>query len=271
MRKAAIGLALATTILATSAMARDGSMYAGIEGGVAFGDSLTVDYDADGDGDIEDGERSLVDLDTDMGWDFDAILGYDFGGFRIEGEAGYKKLDISEVESDAGFDLDPDTPAVDTAFGVDGDVTVKSLMLNALADFGADGGTQFYAGGGVGYGWVDLEGEIEDVAGPFVDDSDGGFAWQGIAGVRVPLSPSTDIGLKYRYFNVENLSMVSPGNDRFDTDFSSHSLLASLIFNFGAATPPPQTKTCPDGSVVGVMQNCPVPPAPYVPPTGERG
>ena len=254
MRKAAIGLALATTVLANPAMARDGSMYAGIEGGVAFGDSLSVDYDADGDGEIDDDERNLVDLDPDMGWDFDAILGYDFGGFRIEGEAAYKTMDIGEVESEAGFDLDPATPAIDTAFDIDGNVSVKSLMLNALADLGPDGGTQFYAGGGVGYGWVDLDGDIEDGPTPFVDDSDSGFAWQGIAGVRFPLSDSADIGVKYRYFNVENLRMVSPGNDRFDTDFSSHSLLASLIFNFGGAAPPP-----------------PPPPPPYVPPTGERG
>src|SRR5690606_1909966 len=99
MRKAFIGLVLATSMLAPPAMARDGQVYGGVEGGVLFGDALGVDFDADGDGEIDDTETNLFELDTDMGWDADVVLGYDFGGFRIEGEAGYKTADVDRVEA----------------------------------------------------------------------------------------------------------------------------------------------------------------------------
>src|SRR5262245_56006664 len=132
MRKILIGLVLGTSILASPAMARDGSVYAGIEGGLLFGDDLYVDFDIDGDGDIDtDAGNDVLQLNTDMGWDIDAVVGYDFGRFRLEAEAGYKTADIDGVESD-GFDLDPSTPAIDTAFDVDGGVDVTSVMANGL-------------------------------------------------------------------------------------------------------------------------------------------
>ncbi len=288
MRKALVGLVLATSMLAGPAMARDGQLYGGVEGGVLFGNSLGVDFDADGDDEIDDNETDLFELDADMGWDADLLLGYDFGGFRLEAEAGYKTADVDRVVAASGFDLDPTTTAVDSEFDVDGDVSVKSLMINALADIGDDDGLQFFAGAGGGRAWVDLDGDVAGGPTPFVDDSDSGWAWQLLGGLRFPVGETVDLGLKYRYFNVEDLDMVSPGSDRFETDFSSHSLLASVLFNFGGRTPPPpppppaaapppppppppQMRTCPDGTRVPVTAACPAPPPPQVPPTGERG
>jgi opacity protein-like surface antigen len=275
MRKAFVGIALATTLLTTPAIARDGSPYAGIEGGVLFGDGT---------------DGSPIAVETERGWDLDALLGYDFGAFRIEGEAGYKMADADRITS-TGIDIDPGTAGVQTAAALNGDLTVKSLMANALVDLGSDQSVNFYAGGGVGYAWVDLDGTSGAANTAFLDDSDSGFAWQLIAGVRVPVTPNVDLGLKYRYFNVDNLNMLSRTNAAFDTDLQTHSALASLLFNFGAAPAPlpapmpvraapmpapvappaPQTRTCPDGTVVMASQACPVPPPPVVPRTGERG
>ena len=69
--------------------------------------------------------------------------------------------------------------------------------------------------------------------------------------------------------------------------FKSHSLLASLIYNFGAPPapppppvvmappppPPPATQTCLDGSVILATDICPAPPPPPPPPppAPERG
>jgi opacity protein-like surface antigen len=290
MRKALIGLALTSALVASPVLARDGLWYGGIEGGVLFGDNLDVDADLDGDGEFDDTEEDIVTLDTDMGIDADIILGRDFGGFRLEAELGYKTADADNITSVPGFDLNPATAAVETNAAFDGDVNVKSAMLNGLVDLGSDDGVSFYAGGGLGYAWVGIDGGLDGVPGRLIDDSDGGFAWQGIAGLRFPLSPSAELGLKYRYFNVPNLNLVTPTNDEFETDFKSHSILASLIFNFGASAPPlpvsapppppvsqpappppPQMKSCPDGSRIPVAQSCPVPPPPVVAPTGERG
>jgi OmpA-OmpF porin, OOP family len=127
-----------------------------------------------------------------------------------------------------------------------------------------------------------------------LDDSDSAWAHQLIAGVRVPVSSNIDAGLKYRYFRTNRLNFRDNVNFTdagvllgSDSRFSSHSLLASLIFNFGAPAaapiipaaapppppPPPATRTCPDGRVVLATEMCPAPPPPPPPPPPmpERG
>jgi OOP family OmpA-OmpF porin len=291
VRKTLIGLALASTVLATPALARDGSPYIGIDGGVVFGGSLGSDFDLDDDDDFDDDERDAFDLGTDRGWEAALLVGYDFGAFRLEAEGSYKNLNVDRLRTDlAGFDLDDVTPGVQNRVDLNGDLKVKSLMANALVDLGPDDGLQFFAGGGIGVGWADFEGSRLGEDNSFIDDSDSALAWQLIAGARFPVSDSVDLGVKYKYFNLDNLKIRNIDTNRIDTGLSSHSVLASLVFNFGgsrpieAAPPPPppapapmapppapQTKICPDGSEVGVYQNCPMPPPPMPTPQGERG
>jgi opacity protein-like surface antigen len=223
-----------------------------------------------------------------MGYDVDAIAGYDFGMFRLEAELGYKRAKADELQVDQGLiDLiEDETGEIITDDDVDigGSVKVLSLMGNGLLDFGGDG-LGFYAGGGFGRAKVKAFGE-----------SDSAWAMQLIAGVRTAISDNIDAGLKYRYFRTGKLDFESDlpfdggnvfagSNDRF----SSHSLLASLIFNFGHAAPPPPpppppvveappppppaTQTCPDGSVILATDSCPLPPPPPPPPppAPERG
>ena len=127
-------------------------------------------------------------------------------------------------------------------------------MVNALLDIGNENGPNFYAGGGFGRARVKAFG-----------DRDSAWAYQGIAGVRFPISDNIDFGIKYRYFRTQRLDL-DPGTAAFSTNlvaaipnvqapggpapsgttnvaftrtatlggnynsrFSSHSLLASLI------------------------------------------
>jgi hypothetical protein len=95
MRKLVLALALATTGLATPAIARDGSVYAGLEGGVMLVEDSPFDYNDDGTfGPI----NNAYILDHKPGWDVDLVAGYDFGMIRLEGELGYKRASIDEVE-----------------------------------------------------------------------------------------------------------------------------------------------------------------------------
>jgi hypothetical protein len=120
----------------------------------------------------------------------------------------------------------------------------------------------------------------------------------------MPVSDNIDIGLKYRYFRAGRTRgtdtfpfaagavtcgtvACSGGTIDFNADnrFSSHSLLASLVYNFGAAAAPPPppppppppapvapaTQTCPDGSVILATSSCPAPPPPPPPAPAERG
>ncbi|MEO6359147.1 MAG: outer membrane beta-barrel protein [Sphingomicrobium sp.] len=326
--------AVAVAAVAAPASAQNGP-YVGIEGGVLFPRSndwdATVDYTTTqtpltpaapaGPADTSFGDA--FGIEYKRGLDLDAIVGYDFGMFRLEGELGYKRANLDEIETDSSYisalntalnrpsaapDVGaPGLPALSAAdFDLDGKVTVTSLMANALVDFGDEQGLSFYAGGGIGRAKVKMLG-----------GSDNSMAMQLIAGLRYAISPNMGVGLKYRYFRTGNLDIADDGafavagnsnrflvgttnvdqttnalvtND-FEQKFRSHSLLASLIFSFGAPPepmlaplppppppppPPPATQTCPDGSVILATDMCPVPPPPPPPPpapapAGERG
>ena len=297
--------AVATVAIAGPAAAKDGSPYVGVEGRILFPQKQSVF------GNIDFTDPALTDISrTDIasvrykkGYDLDLIGGYDFGMFRLEGELGYKRAKakslsvnssfVDAINAGAGTAFTPDTN-----FNIDGKTSVFSAMVNGLVDFGGNGGIGGYLGGGAGYAKVKEFG-----------DSNGKFAWQLLAGVYAPVSDNIDVGLKYRYFRAgrSNGSEAFPfaagtgtcgtatcsgGTAFFDTDsrFTSHSLLASLVYNFASAAPPPPapppppppppaapaTQTCPDGSVIEATATCPPPPPPPPPPPapverGERG
>ena len=273
-------------------------------------------------------DNNAFGIDYKRGYDVDVIAGYDFGFFRLEGELGFKRARLDEFSVDNDFaaalnaglnrpSAAPDTGApgqpalVGTDFDLDGKVKVRSYMLNALLDFGDEDGLSFYAGVGAGRARV-----------KFAGDSDGAWAGQLIAGARYALSDNVDIGLKYRYFRTGKINLAEDtvfidGNPNtinvgtptapvfvdqttdaalstdFEQKFRSHSILASLIFNFGGERappppppyvaptpppppPPPATQTCADGSVIMATDICPPAPEPYTPPPApepapERG
>jgi opacity protein-like surface antigen len=295
--------AAATVAIAAPAAAKDGSPYVGIEGGILFPQKQTVF------GSVDFTDPTLTDISrTDVasvrykkGYDLDLIGGYDFGMFRLEGELGYKRAKAKSLNvSDAfitGLNAGAGTAfTTDTNFNIDDKASVFSAMVNGLVDFGGNGGVGGYLGAGAGYAKVKQFGS-----------SNGKFAWQLLAGVYTPISDNLDIGLKYRYFRAGKSSgsdafpftagtgtcgtaTCSGGTAFFDTDsrFTSHSLLASLVYNFASAAPPPPappppppppaapaTQTCPDGSVIEATATCPPPPPPPPPPApverGERG
>jgi opacity protein-like surface antigen len=280
--------AVAAAAIASPAYAQTSGPYVGIEGGLLF----PKDTDLDADVTFVDPlltdvtYDNLIDVDYKRGLDVDLIGGYDFGAFRIEGELGYKRAKVNELQLDQDFidDYEEATGEIitDVDFDLDGSVKTTSYMLNALADFDT-GGMRIYGGGGFGRAKVKA-----------VGDRDSAWAWQLIAGVGMPVSSNVELGLKYRYFRTGKLDFTE-NFDTTDADvlfsnnsrFSSHSLMASLIFGFGAPaeapyvapvveTPPPPvapaTQTCPDGSVILATEICPAPPPPPPPPPpGERG
>src|SRR5688572_26622016 len=131
MRKLAIAVALASTAIATPALARDGSFYVGIEGGLMVVEDTALDYD-DGVVAINDGFIT----DHKIGFDADLLGGYDFGWVRLEGEVAYKRASLKDTKVDAALSA----PEVGLFFPTDGDVTVLTGMINGLLDFGDDNG-----------------------------------------------------------------------------------------------------------------------------------
>ena len=256
MRKLVIGMAMASSALATPAMARDGQWYIEGDGGVMLVEDQNIDVNTFAD-------NAKANYDT--GYDFGGIVGYDFGAFRLEAEASYRSAELEDVVAGSqGLALNPiqggfsrftnTLPAL-------GETNALSFMVNGLFDFGSDDGLQGFAGGGVGVARVDMDGRV-NTNGPGVwSDSDTGFAWQLIAGVRAPLSDSWDVGLKYRYFNVPDVAIVDPLGRALNTDFNSHSLLGSITYNFGGKEVPP-----PPPAVIPVPVPTPPPPPRPAPP-----
>ena len=289
MRKYLLAASAVAAFTAPAYAAANGP-YVGIEGGATFPNSTDLDV-------VVNHGTTTTTYDNGFkakyktGYDVDAILGYKFGLFRLEGEAGYKRAKVKSLGVSTPLITDVGTAAgvATTAgdFSVGNHIGIKSLMANALIDGDFGGGFGGYAGGGAGRAWAN-----------FAGDSDNAWAVQGIAGVRYAISPHVDAGLKYRYFHTGKLGF----NDAFTLNavpfttsakgnYDFHSLLASLVYNFNSrgeavpipaaapAPPPPPppeapaTQTCADGSVILATSACPAPPPPPPPPVerGERG
>ncbi|OJW25877.1 MAG: flagellar motor protein MotB [Sphingopyxis sp. 65-8] len=249
MRKLAVAVALASTALASPAMARDNSWYVGVGGGVMIVEDIDLDIGT---------VANAGTLDHRTGYDFEGTVGYDFGGFRAEVEVGYREADIT-----GGRFSTPGIPANSTGglftgnTPLNGDSNALSFMANGMLDFGDDDGLQGFVGGGAGVARVSIQPVF---ATNFLDDSDTRFAWQAIAGVRAPLTKHWDAGLKYRFFNVSDLKMVDQLGRDVSGRFRSHSLLGTLTYNFGGAEAPPPPPPAPPPPPP------PPPPAPPPPP-----
>ena len=279
--------ATAAAVLATPAFAAANGPYVGIEGGATFPNSTDLDVILNNTTSYD----NAYDVKYKTGYDVDAIIGYKFGLFKLEGEAGYKRAKVKSLGVSTPLITDVGTAAGVTAnagdFSAGNHIGIKSLMANALLDGDFGGGFGGYAGGGAGRAWANLAG-----------DSDNAWAVQGIAGLRYAISPNVDAGLKYRYFHTGKLGFnddftlnAVPFTTSAKGNYDSHSLLASLVYNFNAraeaapipaAAPapppppppePPATQNCPDGSVILATSACPAPPPPPPPPVerGERG
>jgi OmpA-OmpF porin, OOP family len=288
---------LATTVsaaLATPAFAGAPGPYVGVEGGVTFPHSSDLDIILNNNSVTPPATSTFnngYNVDYKTGYDVDAIAGYKLGLIRLEVEGGYKRAKVKSLGVSAplitAVGTAAGTPVTAANFDVGNHIGVKTLMANALLDSDIGGGFGGYIGGGAGRAWTSFSG-----------DKDNAWAFQGIAGLRYALSPNVDAGLKYRYFRTGKLNFddaFAVNGTNFTTAasgrYSSHSLLASLVYNFNAPSeaapipaaapapppPPPEpaTQTCPDGSVILATSTCPAPPPPPPPPApaqrGERG
>ena len=230
MRNIVIGMAMASTMLASPALARDDSFYVQVEGGPMIVQDIEFDVN---------GVANDFSVNSDVGYDFGGLVGYDFGPVRLEAEASYREADIDDVNVGLqGFPLTATGIALPGVYSAAGDVSSLSFMVNGLFDFGPDDGLQGFAGGGVGVARTEATAQVSLGNPPGLDDSDTGFAWQVLAGVRAPLSDNIDVGLKYRFFNGEDVNLVDRFGDAVDGRFRSHSLLGTLTFNFGAPEAP---------------------------------
>jgi OmpA-OmpF porin, OOP family len=238
---------LATVVVAAPAIAKDGQPYLEVDVGALLLDDMRLDTAAGG-------VPARTDMQTRLGYDAAAILGYDTGPIRLEVEGSAKRAGINQLFR-TKFDTISNTSVVRQLDG-SGRAEAMSIMANALVDIGRDGGLQAFVGGGVGYSWVDVKASATS---NFLDDKDGSFAWQALAGLRYPVSDKFDLGLKYRYFNATDIDVLLASEAVASPKWKSHSLMATLAYNLGGG----------DERVVPVPMDTPPPYAPPPPPPAQ--
>ncbi len=248
---------MASTALASPALARDNSWYVEADGGVMIVEDTDLDIN---------GVSDAASFDSDYGYDFGGLVGYDFGPFRLEAEGSYRRASFDEaiVTTAAGFPAGPGVVVGTGSGDATGHIGSLSFMVNGLLDFGPDDGIQGFVGGGAGVARTNVEASIYNVNGApaGLDDSDTGFAWQALAGIRAPLTDNVDVGLKYRFYNAPNVDLIDRAGRDVETKMRSHSLLGTLTYNFGAPAAPPPPVAPPPPPVTPP----PPPPAPTPPP-----
>lgn len=237
----------AAIVIAAPVQASDGQPYIGIEGGMTFPNDNQIEVNA---------VRDRIFINNENGWEAGAVLGYDFGAFRLEAEGAYKQFDVKTLTSgNYGIPLATAVRVPGVYNNIDGKIDITSGMVNALFDIGGNGGFGLSAGGGIGYALYDANLTANSAGPGIVIDKDWSLAYQGIAQLRVPLSERVDIGVKYRYFVIDQIDLLSSQRERYSDDFETHSVLATLTFNLGGRRAPEPVEAPPP------------PPAPaYTPP-----
>jgi len=263
MKKIAFLLASAAAIAAVPAQAREGQVYIGVNGGVSFEDQVTIDIDNNRTDGLLD---NAAFADTELGIDADVVIGYDFGPLRIEAEGGYKTAGYDSLTVVSSTILPGGiTVPVGTVVQNEEDLRIWSGMLNGLVEFGKDDGFQIFAGGGVGFANLSLPVEVAGV-GTVIDDDTTDFAWQLLAGARVALSDNVDLGVKYRYFVADDFGLEAANGRSIVADYSAHSVLASLTYNFGGRAEPAPVIAQPAPPPPVVIAPPPRPTPPPMPP-----
>lgn len=309
MKKIALAVLAASTLFTTPAAAADGNFYVGIEGGLLFARDEGVDasYETESSGgpvllaasatpQAVNTLNSFFGVNYDTGRDVGLVAGYDFGLVRAELELSNKRASHDSYN----FFLAGFFGGESDEFVAHGKTRVNSAMLNVLLDVPVAPTITLFAGPGVGLASAKMDMRF-DANDPNYGDmtelnttiKDSSVAFQGLAGVRVAVTPQVELGAKYRYFEANKLrddyateDFICDTTCSLATRFRSHSLLATLTYSFAPPVaapapviapvaepaPAPATQTCADGSVVLATDTCPMPPAPPAPtPTPERG
>ncbi|NWG45801.1 MAG: OmpA family protein [Alphaproteobacteria bacterium] len=223
IKAALLAGALGLAVLPASAQAAEGGNW--YLGGF-FGPSWAEDADVD----VSPPILTDVEVSWDNpGWGGGAALGYDWGHFRLEGEASYRTYDGDEISGTVVGLEDP----LSVSGSLDGDLSVLALMVNGAVDFQLAPWFTPYVGAGAGWAFSDI-----DLNGTGGDDN--GFAWQAFVGTAVRLDGvgRWHMTADYRYFNVDSIEFSDGGAD-IETDHTSHDIMLGLRYVFGVTPPAP--------------------------------
>jgi OmpA-OmpF porin, OOP family len=235
-------MALLASPLAARAQPFQG-LYIGAGAGVYWPESITVQTAIPG------SPRSQ--LDPSVGFAGLASVGYALGnGFRFELEGNYRQADIARG---AGPGL--------ASFG--GTAQTYGVLANVLFDMDVNLPWLYpYVGGGVGYGWTHLRNlavtplAASPTGAISSNDTEGGLAYQAIAGLAFPMPrmPGLSLTAEYRFFGIAGgrsfaATVTPPGGPfpvKLQQQFSNDFLFGvRYAFNVSAPVPVPAAQAAP--------------------------
>jgi len=206
MKKRMLGLATAACMLApvaAGAQVAEG-IYIGAGGGLNYHEEADIG-----------GVRFNGDADFDLGFALMGVIGYSFGGPRIEGELSYRSN-----STDKATVINPVTNNV--ARRPDGDLDTIALMANLYYDFDIGSFVTPYIGAGIGGAYAEYDDIGEEVV----------FAYQGIVGASFYLDENIDAFVDYRYFATTEIQGSDLGRAA-NIDNKNHTLMVGLRYSFG--------------------------------------
>ena len=255
-RRILLGAAATLPLMAVAAQAQTMQPLTGlyIAGGGGFNWVQSADISAQGllrSEFLVGGVNPSGKVSFDTGWVVVGSVGWGFGnGLRAEVEGNYRSNDVDRVSGFAPLGV----------FSSNGRQRSYGVMANVLYDFNLPSfGVSFpwiqpYIGAGLGYVWSEWSSvNAVSPAGLLVraDDTNGQFAFQGIAGAAFPIPrvPGLAITAEYRF-----LGTLTPRYDttvastrtgavlasgRIEADNYNHSVLIGLRYAFNQPRPAP--------------------------------
>jgi len=198
----------------------------GFGGGSFFDDASGIVLPANAP--LEVGLSEGVSLGGGIGWRSDFL-----GGSRFEIEGAFTDQNVESVVFNNN-----------NIANFAGEIETYSAMVNFIKEFRGLGNIVPYIGAGIGYTEVDsnffYNGGAANIV---VNDTDGAFTWQLIAGLEFKLSDRLGLYAEYNYTSIsDDISLARLGNGGaagggFDTvaeldDFSSHGVQGGFRFSF---------------------------------------
>ncbi|MDB5380998.1 MAG: hypothetical protein JWO26_630 [Rhodospirillales bacterium] len=190
-----------------------------------------------------------IEVSSDIGLVGVASIGFGFGnGLRLEVEGSFRTNDAERIQ------------AGNTRFSSGGTIRTYGAMANVLYELPL-GAVRPYVGVGAGYVIhdYDVRGRTATTS-TSISDDEGNFAFQGIAGLAIPIAavPGLAITAEYRFLGTlghelertttttSAVGVATTTRSTFDADNFNHSILVGLRYNFGqvarattVVTPPP--------------------------------
>ncbi|WP_419897378.1 OmpA family protein [Roseomonas sp. USHLN139] len=245
------GVALASVALASVSLTATGALAQPVTGvylGAGAGVNFLQESDLDTQGGVArflrgNGVGTSGQAEFDTGFAGVVSLGYGFGnGVRAEVEGNFRSNEVDKLSGYSGFG----------PLRSGGTARSYGAMFNAFFDFHQLGLPVVpYIGAGIGYVWTDYDSVRATAANGgriSIDGSDAQFAYQGIAGLSLPISalPGLALTAEYRFLGTLQPEMdasirfggTTVARGKVEADNYNHSLMLGLRYAFNQPVPP---------------------------------